>query len=154
MEQLVWNPELAWVAQRWSDRCVFEHDSFADRKICSRDYEVGQNLYYKWEGRKISNWKLAVESWYNEVYFFNKDSTSSFMPNDSAVISHYTQVVWASTKEVGCGATYYVPFMNGISRLYVCNYGPRGNQVYGALYRQGAPGSLCSGAVTQDGLCV
>lgn len=55
---------------------------------------------------------------------------------------------------MGCGATYFVPFMGGVSRLYVCNYGPRGNQLYGALYTNGTAGSLCEGAVTAGGLCV
>ena len=63
-------------------------------------------------------------------------------------------MVWASTREVGCGATYFVPFMSGVSRLYVCNYGPRGNQVHGAVYTVGVAGTQCDGQVTEDGLCV
>lgn len=63
-------------------------------------------------------------------------------------------MVWASTREIGCGATYFVPFMLGVSRLYVCNYGPRGNQVGGAVYSRGPAGTRCGGAVTSDGLCV
>ena len=34
---------------------------------------------------------------------------------------------------VGCGYTYYDDSKRGYSKLYVCNYGPGGNLVGGAM---------------------
>ena len=46
-----------------------------------------------------------------------------------------TQVVWAVTDKVGCGAS---SFKNGdwFATLYTCNYGPRGNVNGRQLYKQ------------------
>ena len=49
---------------------------------------------------------------------------------DNRYIGTYTQIVWAKTTTIGCGATRYK--MRGYNVLYlVCNYGPTGN-----LYKQ------------------
>ena len=43
------------------------------------------------------------------------------------------QLVWADTYMVGCGYTFYDDKKRGFSKLYVCNYGPGGNLVGGAM---------------------
>ena len=57
----------------------------------------------------------------------------------SSSTGHYTQLAWADTDRVGCGAT---TFRSGawFSTLYTCNYGPAGNTVQGQMYRQGMLG--------------
>ncbi|MCI5139186.1 MAG: hypothetical protein D3922_12405, partial [Candidatus Electrothrix sp. AR1] len=42
-----------------------------------------------------------------------------------SVCGHYTQVVWRSTKEVGCG----MASCNDKAQLWVCQYNPRGNML-------------------------
>merc|ERR1711890_76714 len=43
MRELVWDPELEIIAQRWADQCTFGHDS--SRNKLDGTY-VGQNAYY------------------------------------------------------------------------------------------------------------
>ena len=38
----VWNDELAAIAQRWADQCLFEHDTSREK---TDGVWVGQNLY-------------------------------------------------------------------------------------------------------------
>ena len=42
MKKLVWNEELAVIAQRWADQCIFEHDTNREK---TDGVWVGQNLY-------------------------------------------------------------------------------------------------------------
>ena len=42
MRKLVWNEELAVIAQRWADQCSFEHDTARQK---TDGTWVGQNLY-------------------------------------------------------------------------------------------------------------
>ncbi|XP_068225828.1 venom allergen 5-like [Palaemon carinicauda] len=44
IRELKWNDELAKVAQAWADQCINNQESSPYRKICSRSYEVGQNI--------------------------------------------------------------------------------------------------------------
>ena len=55
-------------------------------------------------------------------------------------IHMYPQLAWAETYMVGCGYSYYDDPKRGFSKLYVCNYGPGGNLVGGAMYSAGFPG--------------
>ena len=52
MRKLTWNDELAEIAQRYVDQCVFGHDS--DRSMCDGTY-AGQNAYMAY------NWKEETE---------------------------------------------------------------------------------------------
>ncbi|KAG7161835.1 venom allergen 5.02-like [Homarus americanus] len=145
MKVLLWNDELATVAQAWASQCLYEHDGVNKRKICSRDYDVGQNLYYLWDKNSVSNWAVAIEKWYEEVVKAASTSVSRFQ-GDQPDTAHYTQMIWGETREVGCGAVYYTPFMGGVSRMYVCNYGPLGNIVGAPMYQKGPAATSCSSA--------
>ncbi|XP_042878111.1 scoloptoxin SSD976-like [Penaeus japonicus] len=174
MRELVWNDELAQVAQAWASQCPDGHDDYPQRRVCSRDYEVGQNIHYYWGYaddpvissfgntvlrkvaqnhygfccRRMSDWKRAVDSWYDEVKHMPNEVASSFMKQPKKEIGHYTQVVWASTHEVGCGIIYYLAEKNGNlfpnSKTYVCNYGGSGNIRNRPLYTQGPAASACA----------
>lgn len=50
-----------------------------------------------------------------------------------------SQVVWADTNKVGCGA---VRFNN--QALFVCNYAVEGNLKDQQVYKEGQPGSACA----------
>ncbi|CAJ0588361.1 unnamed protein product, partial [Cylicocyclus nassatus] len=63
-------------------------------------------------------------------------------------IGNYTQMVWQSTKAIGCA----VQNCGGMS-FVVCNYNPSGNKVYNKIYEAGTPCSKCSGACSNN-LCV
>ena len=69
MMKLVWNDELAEIAQRLVDQCKFAHDK--NRNMCDGTY-AGQNIYMAWASKQTQDQVMdtvdqAVTSWYSEV---------------------------------------------------------------------------------------
>lgn len=155
MKMMVWDEELARIAQRHADQCKFAHDCSNCRR--TDRFGVGQNLYiYKQTQSKPDNdWDKAVTDWYDEVELFSADHVEPF--KFSSAIGHYSQLVWSETDKVGCGAT---SFRDGkwFATLYTCNYGPNGNFIRGQMYAQGAACSQCGSEAScsrqHPGLCV
>jgi len=159
MRKLVWNDELAEIAQRWINQCAGAHDK--ERRTDAFSW-VGQNWAMKgeWKGRPKAQQQVTasmVEMWYDEV----KDMTTKALTDPTGenngatgVIGHYTQVVWAETTDVGCG---YIAKLDGqfIKSYMACNYGPGGNMRGQSIYEQGEPGSKCPTGTTKtaEGLC-
>jgi uncharacterized protein YkwD len=105
---LAWSPALAATAQEWANSlrdasCAFEHSQTA----------YGENLA---AGTRLTG-ENAVELWYaeSEKYSYKKQGFS-------AATGHFTQVVWAGSRNLGCGFSE----CNGM-RLWVCHYDPPGN---------------------------
>lgn len=140
MKQMIWDNELARVAQAHADQCKFDHDCADCRRV--ERFGVGQNLYiYKQSIRKAAtNWKRAVTDWYDEVEIFSNKKVEPFQ--FSAAIGHFSQLVWANTDRVGCGATSYREG-KWYATLYTCNYGPNGNFIRGQMYKKGRACSEC-----------
>jgi len=140
MRKLEWDDELALVAQRHADQCVFAHDCSDCRQVDR--FGVGQNLYIYKQTLQIpdKNWTKAVVDWYDEVKFFSKNHVVPF--KFSTKIGHYSQLVWADTYKIGCGATTYKSG-RWFSVLYTCNYGPNGNFIAGEMYIKGDACTKC-----------
>jgi uncharacterized protein YkwD len=100
---LTWSPEVAATAQRWANRCVFDHD---------RGSGLGENLAW---GTQLSA-REAVELWYGEVSQYNYASPG-FGP-----AGHFTQLVWRGSQQIGCGRA-----VCGADVYWVCRYSPPGN---------------------------
>jgi hypothetical protein len=105
---LVWSEALAATAQEWANSlrdsgCRFEHSQTA----------YGENLA---AGTRLSG-ENAVELWAAEVsqYDYKK-------PGFSPRTGHFTQMVWAGSRSLGCGFSE----CQGM-RLWVCHYDPAGN---------------------------
>jgi len=109
---LRWSPQLANYAQSWADRLA-QNNSFEHRQ----DSPYGENLASS-TGRQMSPARV-VEMWGNEIQDYNYASNSCA---PGKVCGHYTQVVWKSTTEVGCGVA-----RSGNREVWVCNYNPPGN---------------------------
>ncbi|XP_014222130.1 venom allergen 3-like [Trichogramma pretiosum] len=127
MQNLQWDNELATIAQRWANQCDFNHDKCRNVER----YSVGQNIAYVGTTGDVNTLKVEsmVNNWYNEVKDYSKNSVSKFTslkgPNGKDV-GHYTQLVWAKTNRVGCGAMRYND--GRFNKFFlVCNYGPTGN---------------------------
>ncbi|XP_049829080.1 venom allergen 5-like [Schistocerca gregaria] len=153
MRKLVWDPELATIAQRWVDQCTYSHDACRDLPA----FQVGQNLFviYGSERDINANWSSTVFSWYNEVEIFDASNVKKF--RSLGKTSHYTQMVAAATRTLGCG---YAAWREGealpVTSMYACNYGPSGNRFGRPLYLEGRPCSQCPPAhscVASLGLC-
>ncbi|XP_046655340.1 uncharacterized protein LOC124348961 isoform X2 [Daphnia pulicaria] len=141
MQIMTWDEELATVAQRLAEQCLFEHDCNECRKVGR--FPVGQNLAVEWTtGPPLPiNWKTQVTRWYEEVQEFPNTSARKF--EFSVVTGHYSQIIWADTNRVGCGFTSYRDNGTLETNLYVCNYGPAGNFIGLPSYKVGAPCSQC-----------
>jgi pathogenesis-related protein 1 len=118
MPPLVWDDQIAAVAQAYSEQCIWGHS----------DGEYGENLYAS--AGLPSTPKDVVEGWVSEVEFYDYASNEC-QPDE--MCGHYTQVVWADSLRVGCGFTACTtgsPF-SGFSEWqnWVCNYDPPGNWV-------------------------
>ncbi|KAI8341562.1 CAP domain-containing protein, partial [Blakeslea trispora] len=98
-----WSTKLAGHAQTVTDSCVWGHKIGA-----------GQNIAYGYKSMEA-----AIDVWYNEGKNYNY-GTNSY----SSSTGHFTQVVWKSTTEIGCAATYC---SNLKGTYYVCDYSPPGN---------------------------
>ena len=110
---LVWSNELAAVAQKWANKlkrkgCKMEHSS----------NQFGENLY--WSSGMAPTPEHVVGSWASEKKYFNF-KTKKCKGNWSKC-GHYTQLIWKSTKKVGCAKVTC-----GGEQVWVCNYDPPGN---------------------------
>ncbi|KAL2852524.1 CAP domain-containing protein [Aspergillus pseudoustus] len=82
---LTWNDTLADYAGRWAEGCIWEHSHGP----------YGENLAYGY-----GNATSAVQAWGDEGEMYNFDKPTGF----TKATGHFTQLVWRSTKEVGCAA--------------------------------------------------
>jgi len=123
---LSWSPKIAAYVQKWADHLAEEGCQMVHRT----ENEYGENLFWQsaviWsDGRKeiskISPTE-AVTSWADEKkdYRYNSNSCRS-----GKMCGHYTQVVWADSKEVGCA----MQVCSDRGQIWVCNYSPPGNWV-------------------------
>lgn len=174
MLQMVWDDELAAIAQKWANNCIYQHDCSQCRSVAN--FPVGQNIAYQdlicykrqcLRSIKASDlepdWATVIKDFYDEVKDFDKKMVPRMQSRGGKEVNHFTQIIWAKTWRIGCGFTL---FMKGLTyrRFYVCNYGPAGNMIGEPIYEQGKPGSACpinscvggatcSGGKDYPGLC-
>jgi len=156
MRQMVWNNELAAIAQRWADQCNFGHDK--NRKKLDGTY-VGQNAYMSMTSRENDLAALMIKmdkpavAWYDEVTKFSYDPTNIKPFKFDYNTGHYTQVVWAESEELGCGQVMYKDG-SWFKNIVVCNYAKGGNMMGAAMYEEGEACTNCpSGYSCKDSLC-
>jgi uncharacterized protein YkwD len=111
---LIWSDRLASLAQEWA-QTLLERNQLVHRPHIS----VGENLFdIKGPDARTSPGEV-VQAWASEsqAYHYRNNKCSS-----DAGCGHYTQLVWRTTKAVGCAVA------RGDNReVWVCNYDPRGN---------------------------
>ena len=137
---LVWSKKLADDAKTWADQMAATRDYHHDTEHLGKLGE-GENLngvIYETRTRlqDASTAKLQ-EGWVNEKKYYQQWATDS-LPKTANwtgwMPGHYNQMVWNTTKEVGC-ATGFTPLPYGPTRpdaggvYLVCRYSPPGNIV-------------------------
>eukprot|EP00419_Tripos_fusus_P042142 CAMPEP_0172790090 /NCGR_PEP_ID=MMETSP1074-20121228/207787_1 /TAXON_ID=2916 /ORGANISM="Ceratium fusus, Strain PA161109" /LENGTH=507 /DNA_ID=CAMNT_0013627133 /DNA_START=15 /DNA_END=1535 /DNA_ORIENTATION=+ len=163
MQRLDYDVNLEQAAQKWADQCEFNHaSSFAKNwpdcanNACGQPF--GENLYIKIGGGPPA-WTNVIDAWWNEKKDFTYPNTCA----SGKVCGHYTAVVWAKTRKVGCGkyaagctcTSKHDDCKSGMM-LYVCQYDPPGNLQGAAPFAQGPVCSSCNVGTTccEEGLCV
>jgi len=159
MRSLVWDTELAHIAQTLANTCKFGHDCNKCRDCLNAKFiRCGQNIAWAWTSQVATsiNFTRVINPWYaDEVKNFQASYVPSFPASSpNGVIGHYTQAIWAETQAVGCGGILYKE-QGGTSSLVVCNYGIGGNLIGTPVYKSGTPCSACpSGTTCSTPLCV
>ena len=109
---LAWSDELAHVAQRWAERLmndgIFVHSS---------EISYGENLYQLSGHGPTSTPFQVVSAWAAESDFYDYETNTC-----RRKCGHYKQVVWRTTKQVGCAVT-----RDDNREIWVCEYAPYGN---------------------------
>lgn len=106
---VAWSATVAASAQAYVNTCPSGHSSSP----------YGENILF-------ANYVLppadVVAWWYSEETLYDYDN-----PGFSSETGHFTQVVWKSTAEIGCG---YRGGCGGYwSNIWVCQYNPPGNYI-------------------------
>ncbi|XP_070389044.1 scoloptoxin SSD976-like [Dermacentor albipictus] len=165
MRQLEWNEELASVAQAKAQQCTdsrgtLKHDSPEERFITEFN-KTGQNLAFRRSNIAFNgtDWPAQVKAWFDGHSHYSPSNVNRFSSPSESPAGHFTQVVWATARYVGCGYVDYA--VAGVSvmphmQLYVCNYAGAGNVLTLPVYQAGEVCSACPNdtACAQDtGLC-
>ncbi|XP_068647742.1 pathogenesis-related protein PR-1-like [Aristolochia californica] len=113
---LIWDFNLQKYAQWWANQrrgdCKLEHSFPED------DFKLGENVF--WGGGSAWTPSDAVDDWAGEekYYSYAKNTCEA-----GQMCGHYTQIVWKSTRRMGCAR---VVCDNG-DVFMTCNYDPPGN---------------------------
>ena len=124
LDPLCWSAPVAAVAQTWANTCTWAHNP-------GRGF-LGENLWaigYTGSTPPGNPPLDAVSDWASEAADYDYATNTC-----SGVCGHYTQIVWRSTQDVGCGIKHCTggspcgpSFPNWT--IVVCDYDPPGNFV-------------------------
>ncbi len=117
---LVWDTTVASTAQLWANGCVYQHGGLNG---------YGQNLYVD-AGGPTPSFAVAANSWASEQLDYDYATNTCA----GTTCGHYTQMVWSTTTQLGCGQAYCTtnsPFGSSFPNwnFIVCDYNPPGNYV-------------------------
>ncbi|TDL29851.1 PR-1-like protein [Rickenella mellea] len=108
---LTWSDDLASKAQEWANGCQFKHSGGSLGPY-------GENLAAGTGSFPIAS---AIGLWVAEGPQYDPSNPQA---------SHFTQVVWKATTQVGCAAAQCEGIFDasyGPATYYVCEYNPAGN---------------------------
>jgi len=127
LKPLTWSHELQHIAENWAKKCVNNGEGFLahnpNRKM-PNGQPYGENIFATSATAQQTSVKQAVTSWDSEKKYFN-DKTNQC--KNGQVCGHYTQLVWARTRQVGCAIVTCPGFTYQTSM--VCEYYPAGNWI-------------------------
>lgn len=162
MYRLIWDEELADVAQAFTNQCDNSNHDKKELRITTRFQKVGQNFHWNEEFGKLQgpDAKGRIEDFFSEYKAFNPANVDPFSTSRTrGVVTHFTQVAWAETRYVGCGYTQYKLAHyddHQTMKLFACNYAPAGNTIGRPMYKKGRPCSACPDGTACEqatGLC-
>lgn len=165
MPKLVWDDTLATLAQNHADTCQYGHNQDRQSEYAALGGTwgyVGENIAVTYSSvtptpaQGIAN---AQYGWFTEeeaAYTFGTLGGSDACDPSTSSCYHYTQIVWANTRALGCGIAVCPNMSPPFDGVYtVCNFGPGGNYLGQTPYESGPTASNCPTDLpdVEDGLC-
>lgn len=135
---LTWSETIAEYAQEWADElakdCMPRHRS---------NLSYGENIATfgstaaggpgTTAADAVDGWAAEIDCWeYGEFMRTDSCDAQCVAQLNASGCGHYTQLVWSSTEEVGCGLSQCSRSQGGPTfqfDIWVCNYDPPGNFV-------------------------
>jgi hypothetical protein len=114
---LAWSPQLAADARTWANHLAEKGKGEHDMSIRGKE---GENIWWGTTGAFTVT--QMVNFWIDEKKDFVYGVFPDVRKGRSAVVGHYTAVIWKSTTSVGCALA-----SNGQTDFLVCRYSPPGN---------------------------
>lgn len=139
---VTWSESLASAAQQLANSCNYGHNT----DIGGYSGGYGQNIAMYAATNDLGTETAFIrtsitEYWYNnEIRLYGNRFGGEPNMGDFHEWGHFSQIVWKSTKEIGCAVAYCKSGLSSYPGYFsVCNYGPPGN--YNGEYAQnvGAP---------------
>ena len=119
LPSLEWSPALASEALAWARHLADIDKGQHDQDIVGKE---GENLW--WGTANAFSFGNMVDAWGAEKKLFREGVFPDCRVNRTAVVGHYTQIVWRNTQAVGCAL-----ISNGRNDYLVCRYSPVGNVI-------------------------
>jgi hypothetical protein len=116
---LSWSEGLARDALAWARHLATIDQGQHDPAVRGKE---GENIW--WGTTGAFTFVQMVDFWGSEKKAFRYGVFPDCQTNRSAVVGHYTQMVWKNTTSVGCALA-----SNGRTDYLVCRYSPPGNVV-------------------------
>lgn len=130
---LVWSDKLATDAKTWADNLATTHDFRHDTAhlgILGEGENLEWGVFYLAGHPPTAN---LLDGWVNEKNYYQAWATNSLpkLANwTNWFPGHYNQMVWNTTKEVGCATGFTGLDPNNYRSVYlVCRYSPAGNMM-------------------------
>jgi uncharacterized protein YkwD len=115
---LEWSASLASDALAWGQKLVKQNRGQHDPQ--ARTLNEGENLW--WGTAGAFSYAQMIDGWASEKKDFVHANFPDCKARRSAVVGHYTQMIWRNTRSVGCALVG-----NGQTDFLICRYGPPGN---------------------------
>ncbi|CRL03995.1 CLUMA_CG017113, isoform A [Clunio marinus] len=142
MATMMWNQELAKLAEMNVKECKMHHDQCF--KLPDFKYP-GQNVAYRASTKGFESIdefvEKSVKSWYDEVSAASQSNIDKCCHSNKGVIGHFTQLVTDRACQVGCAIVQYTE-NNFKTSLMTCNYA-FGNMMGSKVYEVGKAASGC-----------
>lgn len=149
MKALQWDEGLADETATYALKCDFNHDS---------NSVDGENIYMTTKTFDTTGTLMgAITAWHKEEKDYDF-STNKCAPGE--VCGHYTQMVWANSRRIGCAVASCPSVKNAFDdnrggTLVFCRYSPAGNVAGVSPFKQGKRCSECDSEWgCENGLCV
>jgi hypothetical protein len=140
---LEWSENLSQQAQECADYNAANFLPQERQKHCPKS-GFGQNIALATSSLH-RNLTQMVDQWGDEKRnFINGEYPSVSATGSLGDVSHYTQIIWQDTAEVGCGKANSSGY-----EILVCDYSPRGNINGTAVYAPLRPKAVEVGATNQ-----